>query len=149
MIGKTLGHYRVGEQLSRGGMGEVYLADDLNLNRKIALKFLPEAFAAGPEGMARFKREAKLLASLNRPNNAAIRGFEQAEGKRFLVLELVESKLLSGPLLERETVRLTIQIATARPPALPSPSAQNESGIPERRMSHDSQRNCEVFCHKR
>jgi eukaryotic-like serine/threonine-protein kinase len=72
MIGKTLGHYRVGEQLGHGGMGEVYLADDLNLNRKVALKFLPEAFAVDPEGMARFEREAKLLASLNHPNIVAI-----------------------------------------------------------------------------
>jgi len=59
MIGETLGHYRVGEQLGRGGMGEVYLADDLNLNRKVALKFLPEAFAAHPERMGCFEREAK------------------------------------------------------------------------------------------
>jgi serine/threonine protein kinase len=59
-IGKTLGHYRVGEQLGRGGMGEVYLADDLNLNRKVALKFLPDAFAGDPERMVRFEREAKL-----------------------------------------------------------------------------------------
>jgi hypothetical protein len=85
MAEKTLGHYRVGEQLGRGGMGEVYIADDLNLNRKVALKFLPEAFAADPERMARFEREAKLLASLNHPNIAAMYGLEQAEGKRFLV----------------------------------------------------------------
>ena len=104
MIGKTLGHYRVGEQLGRGGMGEVYLADDLNLNRKVALKFLPEAFAADPERMARFEREANLLA---------------------------------------------IQIATAFPPALPGPAAQNEPGTLERRMSHDSQRDFEIFCQKR
>jgi serine/threonine protein kinase len=94
MIGKTLGHYRVGEQLGRGGMGEVYMADDHNLNRKVALKFLPEAFAADPERMARFEREAKLLASLNHPNIAAIRRLEQAEGKRFPVLELVEGETL-------------------------------------------------------
>jgi eukaryotic-like serine/threonine-protein kinase len=62
MIGKTLGHYRVGEQLGRGGMGKVYLADDLNLNRKVALKFLPDIFSGDPERMARFEREAKLLA---------------------------------------------------------------------------------------
>jgi eukaryotic-like serine/threonine-protein kinase len=92
MIGKTLGHYRVGEQLGRGGMGEVYLADDLNLNRKIALKFLHDAFTGDPERMARFERKAKLLASLNPPNIAAIHGLEQAEGKRFLVLELVEGR---------------------------------------------------------
>jgi serine/threonine-protein kinase len=60
MIGKTLGHYRVGEQLGRGGMGEVYVADDLNLNRKVALKFLPDAFAADPERMAHFKCDARL-----------------------------------------------------------------------------------------
>jgi eukaryotic-like serine/threonine-protein kinase len=83
MNGKTLGHYRVSEQLGRGGMGEVYVADDLNLNRKVALKFLPDAFAGDPERMARFEREAMLLASLNHPNIAAIYGLEQAEGKRW------------------------------------------------------------------
>jgi eukaryotic-like serine/threonine-protein kinase len=72
MKGKTLGHYRVVEQLGRGGMGEVYLAEDTTLNRKVALKFLPDAFAGDAERMARFEREAKLLASLNHPNIAAI-----------------------------------------------------------------------------
>jgi serine/threonine protein kinase len=118
MIGKTLGHYRVGEQLGRGGMGEVYLADDLNLNRKVALKFLPEAFAADPERMARFEREAKLLASLNHPNIAAIYGLEQAEGKRFLVLELVEGETLAqrlskGALAVDEALGVCRQIADA------------------------------------
>jgi serine/threonine protein kinase len=118
MIGKTLGHYRVGEQLGRGGMGEVYLADDLNLNRKVALKFLPEGFAADPERMARFEREAKLLASLNHPNIAAIYGLEQAEGKRFLVLELVEGETLAqrlskGPLPVDEALGVCRQIADA------------------------------------
>ena len=75
----------------------------LNLNRKVALKFLPDAFAGDPERMARFEREAKLLASLNHPNIAAIYGLEQAEGKRFIVLELVEGETLAqrlskGPL---------------------------------------------------
>ncbi len=125
MIGKTRGHYRVGEQLGRGGMGEFYLADDLNPNCKVALKFLPEAFAADPEGMARFEREAELLASLNHSNIAAIYGLEQADGRRFLVLELVERQPLSSPLPEREGGRLAIQIATALPPARPGPAAQN------------------------
>jgi serine/threonine protein kinase len=116
MIGKTLGHYRVGEQLGRGGMGEVYLADDLTLNRKVALKFLPDAFAADPERMARFEREAKLLASLNHPNIAAIHGLEQADGKRFLVLELVEGETLAqrlskGPLPIEEALGVCRQIA--------------------------------------
>jgi serine/threonine protein kinase len=95
MIGKTLGHYRVGEPLGRGGMGEVYVADDLNLNRKVALKSLPDAFADDPERMARFEREARLLASLNQHNIAAIYGLEQAEGKRFIVMELVEGETLA------------------------------------------------------
>jgi serine/threonine protein kinase len=95
MNGKMLGHYRVGEQLGRGGMGEVYVADDLNLNRKVALKFLPDAFAGDPERMARFEREARMLASLNHPNIAAIYGLEQAEGKRFIVMELVEGETLA------------------------------------------------------
>jgi eukaryotic-like serine/threonine-protein kinase len=116
MNGKTLGHYRVGEQLGRGGMGEVYLADDLNLNRKVALKFLPDAFAGDPERMARFEREAKVLASLNHPNIAAIYGLEQAEGKRFLVLELVEGETLAqrlskGPLPVDEALVICRQIA--------------------------------------
>jgi serine/threonine-protein kinase len=116
MIGKTLGHYRVGEQLGRGGMGEVFMADDLNLNRKVALKFLPDAFAADPERMARFEREAKLLASLNHPNIAAIHGLEQAEGKRFLVLELVEGETLAqrlskGSLPVEEALGICRQIA--------------------------------------
>src|SRR5512137_2848881 len=116
MIENMLGHYRVGEQLGRGGMGEVYVADDLNLNRKVALKFLPEAFARDPERMARFEREAKLLASLNHPNIAGIHGLEQAEGKRFLVLELVEGETLQqrlskGALPVEEALGICKQIA--------------------------------------
>ncbi len=95
MIGKTLGHYKVIEQLGRGGMGEVYVADDLSLDRKVALKFLPDTFTTDPERMARFEREAKVLASLNHSNIAAIYGLEQAEGKRFIVMELVEGETLA------------------------------------------------------
>src|SRR5512144_1802970 len=95
MSGQTLGHYRVGEQLGRGGMGEVYAADDLSLDRKVALKFLPDAFTGDPERMARFEREAKVLALLNHPNIAAIYGLEQAEGKRFIVMGLVEGETLA------------------------------------------------------
>jgi eukaryotic-like serine/threonine-protein kinase len=116
MIGKTLGHYRVVQELGRGGMGEVYLADDLNLNRKVALKFLPDAFTGDPERMARFEREAKLLASLNHPNIAAIYGLEQAEGKRFIEMELVEGETLAqslskGALPVEEALGVCRQIA--------------------------------------
>jgi len=115
MNGKTLGHYKVGEQLGRGGMGEVYVADDLNLNRKVAVKFLPDAFTGDPERMARFEREAKVLASLNHPNIAAIYGLEQAGGKRFIVMELVEGESLAqrmskGPLPIDEALAICRQI---------------------------------------
>jgi serine/threonine-protein kinase len=97
-------------------MGEVYVADDLNLNRKVALKFLPDAFAGDPERMGRFEREAKVLASLNHPNIAAIYGLEQAEGKRFLVLELVKGETLAqrlskGSLPINEALAICRQIA--------------------------------------
>ncbi len=94
LSGKTLGHYRLGSRLGRGGMGEVFLAEDTSLDRKVALKFLPEVFTGDPARLARFEREAKLLASLNHPNIAAIYGLEQVEGKRFIVLELVEGETL-------------------------------------------------------
>jgi len=116
MIGKTLSHYHVVQELGRGGMGEVYVADDLSLNRKVALKFLPDAFTGDPERMARFEREAKLLASLNHPNIAAIYGLEQAEGKRFIVMELVEGeslaqRIIKGLLPIEEALGICRQIA--------------------------------------
>jgi eukaryotic-like serine/threonine-protein kinase len=113
MNGRTLGHYQVGVQLGRGGMGEVYLADDLNLNRKVALKFLPDAFTGDPERMARFEREAKALASFNHPNISAIYGLEQAEGKRFLVLELVEGETLAQR-LSRGTLSVEEALGVSR-----------------------------------
>jgi serine/threonine protein kinase len=97
-VGQAVSHYRIVEKIGQGGMGEVYLADDMTLDRKVALKFLPEAFASDPERMARFEREAKLLASLNHPNIAGIHGLEQAEENRFLVLEYVEGETLQARL---------------------------------------------------
>jgi Tol biopolymer transport system component len=115
-IGQTISHYRILKKIGQGGMGEVYLADDLNLNRKVALKFLPDAFAGDPERMARFEREAKVLASLNHTNIAVIFGLEQAEEKRFLALELVEGETLTqrigkGALPLDEAVAICRQIA--------------------------------------
>ncbi len=97
-LGQTISHYRIAEKIGQGGMGEVYLADDTTLDRKVALKFLPEVFTSDPERMARFEREAKLLASLNHPNIAGIYGLEQADGIRFLVLEYVEGETLQARL---------------------------------------------------
>jgi len=116
MNNQTLSHYRIIEKLGAGGMGEVYRAEDTTLKRQVALKILPEVFATDPERLARFQREAEVLASLNHPNIAAIHGFEEAEGKRFLVLELVEGETLAerikkGPLPVDEALEVCRQIA--------------------------------------
>ena len=123
MEGRTLGHYSIIGELGKGGMGEVYRANDSVLGRDVAIKVLPEAFTEDPERLARFEREAKVLAALNHPHIAAIYGLEQDEGQRFLVLELVEGETLAepigkGPLPVEEAVRLAIQIAPWR--ALPA-----------------------------
>ena len=79
-IGQTILHYRVLEMIGAGGMGEVYLADDLSLDRKVALKFLPDVFTGDPERMARFEREAKLLASLNNPTSRLYTALKRLRG---------------------------------------------------------------------
>src|SRR4051812_38001584 len=115
--GATLGVYRVGELLGKGGMGEVYRAHDAKLGRDVALKVLPDEFASDPSRFARFEREARLLASLNHPNIAAIYGLEEASETRFLVLELVEGDTLAErlrrPLPVEQALRLAVQIAIA------------------------------------
>ncbi len=118
MIGKTLGHYEIASALGRGGMGEVFRAKDQILGREVAIKVLPEEFARDTDRVARFQREAKVLASLNYPNIAAIHGLEQSEGKNFLVLELVEGdtladRLKTGPIPVEESLKLALQIAEA------------------------------------
>ena len=102
----------------QGGMGEVWRAHDTQLNRDVALKILPDAFASDPDRLARFKREAQILASLNHPNIAAIYGIEEAEGTRALVLELVEGPTLAdriskGPIPIDEALPIAKQIAEA------------------------------------
>jgi serine/threonine-protein kinase len=116
MIGTSLSHYRITEKLGQGGMGEVYRAEDTVLGRQVAIKVLPDEFAHDAERLARFEREAKLLASLNHPNIASIYGLEQADGKPFLVLELVEGQTLSERLKKGrvpldETLDICRQIA--------------------------------------
>ncbi len=116
--GTTLGPYAVTAKIGEGGMGEVYQATDTKLNRQVALKILPEAFAADPDRLARFQREAQVLASLNHPNIATIHGLEETEDTRALVLELVEGPTLAeriaqGPIPLDETVAIASQIADA------------------------------------
>jgi eukaryotic-like serine/threonine-protein kinase len=115
-----LGPYEILSPLGAGGMGEVYRARDTKLNRDVALKVLPEAFAADPQRMARFEREAQVLASLNHPNIAAIHGLEESGSTRALVMELVEGQTLAerivGAIHEsplQENLQITKQVADA------------------------------------
>ena len=103
MIGKSLAHYEISSQLGKGGMGEVYQAKDQKLGLEVAIKVLPEEFARDADRVARFQREAKLLASLNHPNICQIFDI----GDDYLVLEYVEGNPLSSPLPEPEAVRST------------------------------------------
>ena len=116
--GTRLGHYAVTSLLGEGGMGQVWQATDTQLNRQVALKILPDAFAADPDRLARFQREAQILASLNHPNIAAIYGIEEAGGTRALVLELVEGptladRIATGPIPLDEALPIAKQIAEA------------------------------------
>jgi len=94
MIGKQVAHYLIESRIGVGGMGEVYQARDTRLGRSVAVKVLPEMFAQDPDRVARFEREAKVLASLNHANIAALYGMEHADGNHFLVMELVEGETL-------------------------------------------------------
>ena len=118
MIGSRLGIYEVSAKLGAGAMGEVYRARDTRLGRDVAIKVLPAAFTMDPERLARFEREAKLLASLNHPNIATIHGLEESNGALALVMELVGGESLAariarGPIPLPEALDLARQIASA------------------------------------
>ncbi len=127
MIGQNISHYRITSKLGEGGMGEVYRATDTKLNRDVALKVLPEAFASDRERMARFSREAQVLASLNHPNIASIYGLEDSDNKHALVLELVEGETLAerisrGAIPLEESLKIVLQIVEGL-------EAAHESGV--------------------
>jgi eukaryotic-like serine/threonine-protein kinase len=118
MIGKTLAHYQITAHLGSGGMGEVYQATDSKLGRGVAIKILPEAFARDADRLTLFEREARVLASLNHPNIAAIYGLEQTATENFLVMELVDGETLAerirrGSIALDETLGIVKQIAEA------------------------------------
>jgi Tol biopolymer transport system component len=116
--GSSLGPYRIERLLDVGGMGEVYRARDTTLGRDVAIKVLPRHFTAEPERLARFEREARVLAALNHPNIGAIYGLEAADGVKALVLELVEGETLAvrvqrGPASLTDAITIARQIADA------------------------------------
>src|SRR5882672_3122699 len=123
MIGMKLAHYEITSHLGSGGMGDVYQATDLKLGRSVAIKFLPEAFSHDNDRVARFEREARVLASLNHSNIAAIHGLEESGERKFLVMELVGGTTLAeriarGPIPMDEAPAIAKQIAKRRPPGL-------------------------------
>ena len=115
MIGTQLAHYKITDHLGTGGMGEVYQATDSKLGRSVAIKLLPEEFNQNSDRLLRFEREARLLASLNHPNIAAIHGLEESGGRRFLVMELVGGETLAerikrGPIPVDESLAIAMAI---------------------------------------
>ena len=115
--GDRLSQYEIVEAIGAGGMGEVYRARDTRLDRDVAIKVLPEEFSRDKDCLARFEREAKLLAQLNHPNIATLHGLEEARGQQFIVMELIEGQTLaeriaSGPIPIDEAILLFQQIAT-------------------------------------
>src|SRR5262245_14852593 len=113
-----LGQYSIERLLGAGGMGEVYLARDNRLGRHVAIKLLPETLAHNTDRLARFQREAKVLASLNHPNIAMLHGMEDVSGSHFLVMELVEGETLAerikrGRMPAEEALGIARQIVEA------------------------------------
>src|SRR6266581_4223755 len=117
-IGTQLGSYEITSLIGKGGMGEVYRARDTKLKREVAIKLLPDEFSRDLDRVARFQREAEVLASLNHPNIAAIHSLEEANEMRFLVLELIDGETLAdriarGPIAVEEALHVAIQICDA------------------------------------
>ena len=136
MIGKKLAHYQIIEKLGEGGMGQVYRAKDTRLGREVAIKVLPADTAGEPERLRRFQREARVVAALNHPNIVTVHSVEEANGVRFITMELVEGQSLSqriraAGLPVTELLELALPLADAV-------SAAHQQGITHRDLKPDN-----------
>jgi serine/threonine-protein kinase len=118
MIGKTVAHYKILDKLGEGGMGEVWRAEDTKLGRQVAIKVLPEIFTSDGERLARFEREARVLAAFDHPRIASIYGLEDFDGRKFLVMQVAEGETLAeridaGATPIDQALKIALQIVEA------------------------------------
>ena len=136
LVGRPLAHYRILETLGSGGMGDVYLAEDTKLDRRVALKVLPAELAENEERRARFEREAKALAALNHPRIVTVYSVEEADGVHFITMELVKGKRLSELLPTKGfALKKFFEIAV---PLTDAVTAAHENGITHRDLKPDN-----------
>ena len=130
MIGQTVTHYKILEKIGSGGMGDVYLAEDTKLDRKVALKVLPPELAESEERRARFEREAKAIAALNHPNIVTVHSVEESDGVHFITMEFVKGKTLTELLPKRGfTISRFLELAI---PLSDAVAAAHQEGITHR-----------------